>query len=168
MEKIVELFERVQRIPYKVMPFNEKTINENLECGDCRHKTYLLKKLLEKENLNPKITFVLFNWKDLPLPHKMLSILKKSGTVWGHKILEVEINKKLLKVDCSWDPKLKKEGFPITENWNGFEDTKQITNGKLEFFPSEKFKNKKPFLDKEEAHLFAKKLNAFLEEIRKS
>lgn len=168
MEKIVKLFNKVQKIPYKVVPFKKEEITEEIVCGDCRHKTYLLKKLLDRENIDSKIVFVLFDWNDLPIPKKILSILKKSGTVWGHKIIEARINGKVLKIDCSWDPGLEKEGFPVTKEWNGLENTKQITNGKLEFLSEEEFEKKKPFLNKEEAYLFAEKLNDFLEKVRKN
>ncbi|RMD66252.1 hypothetical protein D6817_04460, partial [Candidatus Pacearchaeota archaeon] len=66
--------------------------------------------------------------------------------------------------DCTWNPKLKEKGFPITENWDGKSDTKQITEGKLEFFDKEDYvkdKNKIK-ISKEEAYKFAEELNKFL------
>jgi len=168
MEKIVKIFKKVQKIPYKIIPFNEKEIDKNLKYGDCRHKSFLLKKLLDKEGYNSKIIFVLFDWKDLPIPNEMISILKKSGTIFGHKILKIRVGNKEIKIDCSWDPKLKKGNFPVTEKWNGLEDTKQITEKKIQFLSKEEFNKKKPSIDKKEAHLFAESLNKFLKKIRKN
>ena len=112
MDKIIKLFEKVQSIPYTVYKYDEDEIDEKIECGDCRHKTFLLKKLLEKEGIKVKKTLVIFDWADLPLPKKILNILEKTGTLFPHNILEIKIDNKWIKVDCSWDLNLKKAKFP--------------------------------------------------------
>jgi len=161
--KLIEIFERVQKIPYQVCKYDEEDIDENLEKGDCRHKHFLLKKLLEQEGFEVKKVKVIFNWADLPIPKSILEILK-TGTIWDHNSLKVKINDKWVKVDCTWNPELKEKGVPNTENWDGKSDTKQITEGKLEFFDKEdydKYKNKIK-ISKEEAYKFAEELNKFL------
>ncbi|PIY81152.1 hypothetical protein COY00_00400 [Candidatus Pacearchaeota archaeon CG_4_10_14_0_2_um_filter_35_33] len=168
MNKIVKIFEKVQTIPYKVCKYDENEIDENIKCGDCRHKTYLLKKLYENEGIKVKKTLVVFDWADLPIPKKILDILEKTGTLFPHNILEIKIGNKWIKVDCSWDLKLKNAKFPITENWDGKSDTKQITEKKLKFFSPEEYVSKhKIKLVKEEAHKFASALNEFLDSFRK-
>lgn len=162
-KKIVEIFERVQKIPYQVCKYDEDTIDKNLKKGDCRHKHFLLKKLLEDEGFEVKETRIVFDWADLPLPKNILKILK-AGTVWDHNSLKVKINGKWVKVDCTWNPKLKNKRFPITENWDGESETKQLTEGKLEFFDKMNYikdKNKIK-IAKEEAYKFADALNKFL------
>ncbi|MDE1848642.1 MAG: hypothetical protein KGH55_01260 [Nanoarchaeota archaeon] len=160
---IVNLFEKVQSIPYKVCKFDETALNENISCGDCRHKSYILKNLLEKEGFEVHLVKVIFDWRDLPLPESMIKILKKSGTVWPHSIIEVKVGGKWVKVDCTWDLKLKELGFPVTENWNGSSDTKQVTKRNLEFYKPEVYEAKhKILIDKTEAYEFAEKLNQFL------
>lgn len=161
--KLIEIFERVQKIPYQVCKYDENEINEKLEKGDCRHKHFLLKKLLEQEGLEVKEVKVIFNWKDLPIPKNILEILK-SGTIWDHNSLKIKVNKKWIRVDCTWNPRLKEKGFPITEDWDGKSDTKQVTEGKLEFFDKEKYvkDTNKIKISKEEAYKFAEKLNQFL------
>ena len=161
--KLIEIFEKVQKIPYQVCKYDENEIDENLEKGDCRHKHFLLKKLLEQEGFNVKEVKVIFNWEDLPIPKEILEILK-TGTIWDHSSLKVQINNKWIKVDCTWNPKLKEKGFPITENWDGKSDTKQVTEGKLEFFDKEDYvkDTNKIKISKEEAYKFAEELNKFL------
>jgi hypothetical protein len=161
--EIIEIFEKVQKIPYQVCKYNKEEIDENLERGDCRHKHFLLKRLLEKEGFEIKEVKVIFNWADLPIPRNILEILKK-GTIWDHNSLKVKINDKWVRVDCTWNPKLGEKGFPITENWNGKSDTKQVTEGKLEFFNKEDYvKDTKLIkISKEEAYKFAEELNKFL------
>lgn len=161
MKDLIKIFEKVQKIPYRVCKFDKSEINEYLTRGDCRHKHYLLKQLLEKEGYKVKEVKVIFDWKNLPVPLEILSILKNSGTKWDHDSLKVLIDGNWIKVDCTWDPGLKQKGFPITENWDGKSDTKQITEGKLEFYDLDKYK-KTIKLDKSEALKFAEKLNGWL------
>lgn len=157
---IVKLFEKVQKIPYKVCKFERDKIDENIPYGDCRHKSELLSKLLQKEGYQVKRIKAVFYWKDLPLPKELLSILP-GDSIWDHDILSVNIDGKWIRVDCTWNPELEKKRFPITEKWDGKSDTKQVTNGKLEFFDAETFV--KTFkIDRGIALKFADSLNKWL------
>lgn len=161
--KIVVLFEKVQRISYRICKFEEEEIDENLNYGDCRHKSYLLKRLLEDEGFEVRKVKVIFNWADLPLPKEILEILK-AGTIWEHTSLKVKIKGRWIKVDCTWNPELKGKNFPVTENWDGESDTKQVTEGELEFYDEDVYiKDKQKIkIVKEEAYKFADVLNKFL------
>jgi hypothetical protein len=160
--KLTKIFEKVQKIPYQVCQFKEEEINEDIKCGDCRHKHFLLKKLLEKEGFEVKEMKVIFDWKDLPFPKELLEILQ-AGTIWDHDSLEVRINKKWIKVDCTWNLELKQKGFPVTETWDGTSNTEQITKGKLVFHDKEGYtKDSRIKIVKEEAYEFAEKLNKYL------
>lgn len=159
--KLKNIFEKVQNIPYKVCKYKKEQIKENILFGDCRHKSELLKQLLEKEGYLVKRTKVVFDWKDLPLPKKILNILKESGSVWAHDSLLVKIGNKWINIDCTWPNELKKKGFPVTENWDGLSDTKQVTEGKIKIIPIEEYEPKTKIV-KEEAMLFAEKLNEFI------
>jgi hypothetical protein len=163
MEKLIEIFKQVQKIPYQVCKFNEAEINLNIKQGDCRHKAHLLYKLLKENGYDVKRIKVIFNWKDLPVPKEFLDILKESGTIWDHDAVAVKVNNKYINLDCTWNPELKKKGFPITENWNGESDTKQITEGNLEFYDANKYQKKVKII-KNEALEFADKLNNWLKD----
>lgn len=161
--KLIKLFEKVQSIPYKVCKYNEKDIDENLKEGDCRHKHFLLKNLLEKEGFQVKEFKVIFNWRDLPIPEKILSVLN-GKTLFDHSSLKVKVGKKWLKVDCTWNPELKEKGFPVTENWNGLEDTNLVTKGKIKYVDKRNFSRDKFGINfnKEDVHIFAEKLNRWI------
>jgi len=121
--------------------------------------------LLQQNTFDAEFIKVIFDWKDLPIPAEILGILKKSGTRWSHDALSVQINDNYsVNVDCTWNLELKNKGFPVTEDWDGESYTKQITNGKLEFYPAEGFKNSEHDIniDKEEALEFAERLNKWL------
>ncbi len=159
--KIVKLFEQVQRIPYKVCKFDSKLINPDIPYGDCRHKSELLYYLLSKDGYKVKKLKVEFNWRDLPIPKYILDILKRSGTIFLHDSLLVKINNKWTNVDCTWNSELEKKGFPITNNWGGRKDTKQVTEGKLRFYQEGDYIKKKKII-KEEALKFVEELNKYL------
>jgi arylamine N-acetyltransferase len=163
-DKLIKIFEKVQKIPYEVCQFDESKINESLKCGDCRHKSELLYRLLKKEGFEVKKIKVIFDWRDLPLPKNMLGILKR--TIRTHNSLKVKVNNKWIKVDCTWNPEMKERGFPITEKWDGKSDTSQVTTGKLSFYnPDSKCyltKKKNLQIDTEESCKFAKELNKYL------
>lgn len=159
--KIVQLFEKVQKIPYKVCFFSRESINPNILYGDCRHKSELLHTLLVEEGYEVKKIKVEFDWKDLPLPKNIISILKRSGTIFSHDSLMVKINHKWIKVDCTWNPELEKKGFPITKNWDGQSNTKQVTEGKLKFYDTKTYTIDMKIV-KVEVLKFAEQLNKYL------
>jgi len=169
-KKIIKIFEKVQKIPYRVSPFNENKIKRNLKFGDCRHKSFLLAKLLKKVGVKVKIIKVIFDWKDLPIPKEILSTLKNSSTVQVHTIVWAKIHGNYLYLDPTWPTYLEKKGFPVTKDWNGLEDTKQVTKGELTFFKKDDFNERKDEIlkrykikmDKGEMHNFADKLNKWI------
>lgn len=168
---LAQLFKKAQKIPYQICEFDESdyhlrnVVNIYLKKGGSRHKSLLLYNLLQQNIFDAKYIKVIFDWKDLPIPKEILGILKKSGTMWVHDILEVEINKNYsVKVDPTWNPELKEKGFPVTEDWDGESHTKQVTEGKLEFYDADNF-NKDEHninIDQEEAHKFAEELNKWI------
>jgi hypothetical protein len=161
MSNIVRLFEKVQKIHYRICPYDKNEINENLSFGDCRHKSELLKQLLERKGFEVKKVRIIFDWADLPIPKDILKILK-SGTKFVHRSLKVKVKGNWINVDCTWNPELKKKGFPITEKWDGRLDTRQISYGKIEIYDEEDFDKIKIKINEEEASKFAEKLNEFL------
>lgn len=153
----------IYHLQYKIKPYKKEDINIDLEDGDCRHKTELLKQLFEEEGFKTREIYTIFDWKNLPVPNHILNILK-SGTKMIHKFLEVNLNGKWLKVDLTWNRKLKNKGFPVTSYWNGKEDTKMVTKGKMKFYKTKEEAKKYKGLNKnkKELHKFATKLNKWI------
>lgn len=163
MNTIISLFKRVQAIPYCICKYDEELVNETLAVGDCRHKSTLLKQLYEREGYEVRKVKVIFDWKDLPVPTEILSLLK-AGTIWDHDALEVKVQNNWIKVDCTWNPELEKKGFPITKNWDGKTDTLQVTCGKLEFHNAVNYiRSQKIKVIKVEAYAFADAFNRWLQ-----
>ncbi len=160
-KNIIKIFKYVQKIPYRVCKFEKEKITYKLKYGDCRHKAFLLKTLLEKQGYEVMEIKVIFDWKDLPIPKEIISILKKSSTIWPHDSLKVKIKNRWVKIDPTWNPELEKKGFPITKKWDGKTDTKQVTEGKLKFYKKEKY-IKKNKINLDEAKMFAEILNEYL------
>ena len=171
IEKIRYYANLAALMPYKVLPFEEEKIDFTLREGDCRHKTQFLKNAFDKEGIEYRELVALFEWQDLPIPQELLDILKKSSKRWTHQLLEVKIGDKWLKIDPVWDKTLGHISFPTTSisRWEGDSDIGRVSLGEIEYIPKDKFK-KEDYgikIDKEEAHVFAEKLNEFLEEKRK-
>jgi len=172
-ELLGQLFKKAQKIPYQVSMFDKdqhhlkEVVNIAMKQGDCRHKSLLLYNLLQERTFDAEKIKVIFDWKDLPIPPEILGILKKSGTRWEHSALKVPINKNYsVNVDCTWNLELEDKGFPVTKEWDGVSNTKQVTEGKLEFYPAEGF-NKEDHdihIDKEEALEFANAFNKWIKE----
>lgn len=171
-DELIKTFEKVQKIPYKIKPFNGDKIEENLEEPSEGNKSELLKKLLKEKGYTVKGLQVIFDWKDLPIPKRILNILKKSSTKQLHKIARVKVHGNYLYLDPTWPKYMEKLGFPVTKNWSGLEDTKQVTEGKLKFFKNRKIRNHKQEIfekhgikqDKKELDKFGQELNKWLEE----
>lgn len=162
---LINLFNYVRDFPYKVLPF--KNIYDLLlySAGDCRHKHFLLKTLLENYDIKSRLIFVLFDWKDLPLPKHILNILA-NDTIWCHTALEVYVDNKWLTIDATWDNKLHSANFPVNLNWNAKNNTKLVTEKPL------KISHKKILVEhltsQKNMDLFAKELNEYLTKIRRS
>jgi len=150
-------------LPYKIKPFKIEEVNKELEEGDCRHKTELLKQLLEEEGFKTRKIYAVFDWKDLPIPKSILKVLK-SGTKMTHQLLESKLNNKWIKIDLTWNRELKEKGFPVTSYWNGKEDTEMVTKGKIKFYKTKEEAKKHKGLNKnkEELHKFAEKFNEWI------
>ena len=165
-EKIIKAFEFVQKIPYKVCKFEsvDELIINNF--GDCRHKHLFLFEVYSKLGLKVEKIKVLFDWKDLPIPNEKLKILEKSGTIFPHNALYLFRENKKILVDATWEPRLEKIGFPITNNWDGKSNTKNITDNKVENLSLGEYEERKKDLGlvREELLLFADEINDFLKE----
>ncbi len=150
-------------LPYKVRTFVLDEIDYEIEDGDCRHKTEMLKQLFEEEGFKVRKIYTVFDWKDLPIPPKIIKILK-SGTKSVHHLLEVSLNGKWIKVDLTWNRELKEKDFPVTNYWNGKEDTKMVTKGKISFYKTKNEAKKEKDINNnfKELHAFANALNNWI------
>jgi len=158
--KLITLFNKIQAVPYKCRAEISK-LDLNVPYANCSQKRELLKRTLDVEGYKTRYLDGIFNWKDLPIPPNILRILKKSRTLQKHHLLEVFIDGAILKVDPTWNLELECKGFPVTKNWDGKSDTKQITNGKIIYYNPKIQTLKLPYFP-DERERFAQELNKWL------
>lgn len=173
-----KLFEFVRDFPYEITHYDPSREGRGLydhEQGDCRHKRDALFMLFQALGLEVRKVAVPFDWKDLPIPEKILAIREKSGTKAFHSGMEVKLGGKWVYVDPTWDIGLKAAGFPVNENWDGVSPTKDATFGQCQKISHEeygtmddlykRFKVQYPL--KEENEAFVAALNEWIERVRK-
>ena len=161
MDKLTDLFTIIQAIPYRCRAKSHTTSFLNIPYANCSQKRELLKKELALNGHETRCLDGIFDWRDLPIPAEILNILKKSGTLQKHHLLEVQVDENYIKVDPTWNLELEAKGFPVTKNWDGKSDTKQITDGRVIFYYSQNQSVKLPYFS-EERENFARELNIWL------
>ncbi|MDI6883277.1 MAG: hypothetical protein QMC93_02260 [Patescibacteria group bacterium] len=123
IEKIIELYNRVQRIPYFCLKERDPDLLLKKNKGSCSEKHLFLGTEFKKLGVPVKYLLIRFDWNDLPIPKEIIS-KKENGPIGWHLALKIKPKQKWIYVDATWDPKLEKAGFPITKNWSGSTDTK--------------------------------------------
>lgn len=121
-KKIIELYNKVQRIPYYCLERRDPNLLLRKNKGSCSEKHLFLGQEFKKLGIPVKYVLIRFDWNDLPIPKEIID--KKDSSVGWHLVLKIKVENKWLFVDATWDPKLEKAGFMITKNWNGRSDTK--------------------------------------------
>jgi len=161
-KKIIELYNKVQKIPYYCLKYRDPDLLFQKNKGSCSEKHLFLGKEYRKLGIPVKYLLIRFDWNDLPIPKEIIS--KKDTPIGWHLTLKIKFKNKWIYVDATWDPKLEKVGFPITKNWNGESSTKFAVS------PKEiKELNKRPPKDIErlENRIFYESLNKWLESWRR-
>lgn len=136
-----KLFEFVQSFLYQLRHYETDNMTPlyDTESGDCRHKREALYSLLQARGFEVRKVTVLFDWADLPVPKEILAIKQKSGTRGFHSAMEVKIDGKWTYIDPTWDTGLAKLDFPVSENWDGKNPTKDITKGRIKKYPHDSY-----------------------------
>lgn len=159
IKQIIELYKKTQKIPYYCLKDRDPDLLLKKNKGSCSEKHLFLGKEFEKLGIPVKYLLIKFDWNDLPIPKEIIR-KKENGPVGWHLVLKIKSSNKWLYIDATWDQKLKRAGFPVTESWNG------RSNTKFAFPPKEiiKLKRKPPKQVKRyENQEFYKALNKWLE-----
>lgn len=128
-ESRISIFEHVQDIPWGLIPGLIDPENGPvgiLTCnkGSCSPKHFLLGLLYQKLRIPIKYATYPLKWNDLDIAYPIeLRKLADAMPLEYHVACKAYINKKWILLDATWDPPLKKAGFPINENWDGFSNT---------------------------------------------
>lgn len=121
-QKIIELYNKVQRVPYYCLTERDPDLLLQKNKGSCSEKHLFLGKELEKLGIPVKYVLIRFDWNDLPIPEEIID--KKDDAVGYHLALKIKVGNRWIYVDATWDPKLEKAGFPVTKNWDGESNTR--------------------------------------------
>lgn len=119
--EIVELFGKVQKVPYYLLRHRDSGKLFSLNKGCCAEKAIWLGNEFESLGLSIKYFLVEFNWEDLPIPTSILE-LKGAGPGY-HLVMKAKIDGKWIWIDPTWDPLLERLGFPVTKDWDGKSNT---------------------------------------------
>jgi len=123
IKEIVELYKKVQSIPYYCLEERDPDLLLKKNKGSCSEKHLFLGKEFKKLGVPVKYLVIRFDWNDLPIPKEIINKKEGSSVGW-HLALKIKPKRKWIYVDATWDQKLGKAGFPITKNWDGKTDTK--------------------------------------------
>lgn len=169
-KKIVALAEKVRDIPYGVIGSREpQTVYENHK-GTCSGKHGLLKELYHELGIQTQDYIAMHRFKDLSVsyPQSLKIILERSNILDPHNFFKIQINRRWILVDITWDKPLKRLGFTVNENWDGKTDM-QITVKPFEIIQTDnslKIKEEKlstlSISVQEDRKLFLKELSSWL------
>ncbi|MGD0079498.1 MAG: hypothetical protein ABSB80_02470 [Methanoregula sp.] len=126
---MIAIFEHIRDIPYSLeVPMTDPgTAPEQmlrLGKGYCGPKHFLLAEMYKKMGLNVVFATIAFVWNDPDFHYPPeLRALTTRLPVAHHLACRVQIGWRWVLVDATWDPPLKKGGFPVNENWDGYSET---------------------------------------------
>ncbi len=159
-KKIIDLFEKVQALPYFILKHRDSRRLFELKKGCCAEKVIWLGNEFKEINIPIKYYFIEFKWEDLPIPDHIIKLRKKGSGY--HLALKAKVKNKGIWVDPTWDPKLEEAGFPVTKDWDGESDNKLAVRP----ISTKRFEPSDPsVIELEEFDIF---LNKYLEEVRKN
>jgi hypothetical protein len=128
-DSVISIFQKIRDIPYSLaMPMSDPgTAQEQILAvgkGSCGPKHYLLAEMFRRLGFEVVYATVPFLWNDPDLSYPPgLRKLATGLPVAHHLACRVLISSRWVLVDATWDPPLKRAGFPVNEHWDGRADT---------------------------------------------
>jgi hypothetical protein len=168
----INIYRQIRDIPYGVIPelnHPEKYIEIlNLRMGSCTPKHFLLANMFQRLGLLVLYAVYPFRWYEDAIEYPPgLKQLARELPISHHLACRVEIKGRLVLVDATLDPPLKKFGLPVNEDWDGFSDTilPMTPCGEEELYHPFEALLMQPQYD-EAALAFYRKLNAYFQSVR--
>ena len=178
----ISVYEHIRDIPYAIIaamrdPKVGPAALIEMNRGSCNPKHVLLGELFTRLGLKVKYANYSFDWDDpaVKYPPELRALVKKIP-FGNHLACKVLIDDRWVLVDATWDPPLRKAGFPVNERWDGVSDTKNAVTPISEVLHDtieERVKydaGLRGLYTDEQAAVYADfvgKLNAWLETLRK-
>lgn len=107
-----ELFTLVRDIPYRLAGGDPETLMKDYH-GECTRKHLFLAPRFRNLGYKVDIGLAIFDWRDLPIPPEILSLLR--SPIQHHMFLFAEKYGRRSIVDATWDKEMSKRGFPFIE-----------------------------------------------------
>jgi hypothetical protein len=131
VEARASIYRRIRDIPYAVIPRlnHAEGYIEILKLGrgSCTPKHFLLGNMFQRLGMLVLYAVYPFKWGDWEPAGMMyfsrLWELSQEQPLSYHLACRVEIDGKLVLVDATLDSGLRKLGFPVNNDWDGFSDT---------------------------------------------
>ena len=173
-EQVIILAEKVRDIPYGDIGSRDPLEVYHNNQGTCSGKHELLKLLYHELGIKTRDMIAMHRFKDMPVqyPSHIQDLLQSADIIDPHNFFQIERNGKWISVDITWDKPLKKLGFIVNEEWDGYSDM-EICVVSHEIFEVEnpiEFKTQKidtlPEEVKRSRKLFLEELTAWLTELR--
>jgi hypothetical protein len=128
-ESMVSVFEHVRDIPYSLaVPLHDLTTAPEqilaIGRGSCAPKHYLLAEMYRR--LDQKVVYATFPflWNDIDIMYPpRLRRLAATVPISYHLACRVQVGCRWILVDATWDLPLKKAGFAVNEDWDGYSET---------------------------------------------
>ncbi|MEK7447355.1 MAG: hypothetical protein AAB632_00945 [Patescibacteria group bacterium] len=113
IKKAVEKFYEIRNIPYHI------ALNDQEENWECETKNRRLEGELRALGYETRERIGLFRWSEQNIPEEIKKLAENEDES-SHTFIEIipQDGGEWIPVDCTWNPELKKAGFPIAE-WNG-------------------------------------------------
>lgn len=126
----ISIYNHIRDIPFGVVPRSsvdyrqglEQVLNRNV--GSCSPKHFLLGEMYDRLSIPVKYATYPFYWDELGVeypPH--IKKLADEMPLTFHLACKPHIDGKDILLDSTWDTPLKKAGFTVNEDWNGYSDT---------------------------------------------
>lgn len=177
----ISVFEHIRDIPYKVIPeLRSRDVGPReiikRGCGSCTPKHFLLGAMFELMDVPVKYVSFPYSWdqKNVEYPDELRDLAGIIPTEY-HLACSARIGEEWVLVDATWDPPLKKVGFPVNESWDGISDTK-VAVDYLDMIVHENAEERDEYVTRKKSSWtegdhaitsrFIEKLNKWLEEVR--
>lgn len=108
-----ELVNRVRDVPYVLGADGKPDALLSDNFGGCARKHLFLAPRLKQIGYGVEIGIAQFDWRELPIPKDILSLLKQP--IQYHMFLFLNREGKDFVVDATWDSEMHKLGFPLIE-----------------------------------------------------
>lgn len=128
-ESRIAVFERIRDMPYEIIadlkdPYDGPARTIKAGRASCTPKHFLLGTMFEILDTPVQYVTYTFYWDDpdIDYPEDLRELARRAPLEY-HLAIKAHIERRWVLVDATWDPPLKKAGYPVNESWDGISDT---------------------------------------------